>query len=124
MSSESIREKICKLLMLSTSDNDPEALSAIRMANKLMKNSGLTWLVFIDIEPPRSKHQPEPETAFVVDEEDVYSIIDYIREHAWPNFDFSFVDSVEKNFDEYGKLTYRQQKALKNVLDSIKNKEE
>lgn len=36
-------EKIIKLLNLSTSPNDNEALSAIRMANKTLKDSGHSW---------------------------------------------------------------------------------
>lgn len=37
------RDKLIKLLMLSTSDCDPEALSAIRMANNLLKKSNTSW---------------------------------------------------------------------------------
>lgn len=36
-------EKIIKLLKLSTSPNDNEALSAIRMANKILAAVPLTW---------------------------------------------------------------------------------
>jgi len=36
-------EKIIKLLDLSTSDHDAEALNAIRKANEVRKKSGLEW---------------------------------------------------------------------------------
>jgi hypothetical protein len=41
------QEKLIKLLMLTTSDNDAEALSAIRHANQLLKRTGSTWAAVI-----------------------------------------------------------------------------
>jgi hypothetical protein len=37
------REKILKLMMLTTSDNDHEALSALRKANAIIKKAKQTW---------------------------------------------------------------------------------
>jgi len=63
------REKMVKLLMLTTSDNDPEALSAIRMANAHLKKSKVSWEEFlrgdwkvfvgVDMAKPEPK-RPEP----------------------------------------------------------------
>lgn len=57
-----IDEKIVKLLMLSTSENDNEALSSIRMANAILKKTGRTWLDLLveekaDTEQPRRGYQ-------------------------------------------------------------------
>lgn len=40
-------DKIAKLLNLTKSDNDNEALAAIRMANKLLGEKGLGWENFL-----------------------------------------------------------------------------
>jgi membrane-associated HD superfamily phosphohydrolase len=37
------RSKIYKMLMLTTSENDAEALMALRMANKFIKAENLSW---------------------------------------------------------------------------------
>jgi hypothetical protein len=61
--------KLIKLLMLSTSDSDGEALSAIRHANQLVKKSNLTWEDVIkkgnykkkrSLAPPPRKPDPPP----------------------------------------------------------------
>lgn len=55
-------EKIVKLLMLTTSENDGEALSAIRKANLILKKTNRTWLELLveekaDTEQPRRGYQ-------------------------------------------------------------------
>lgn len=37
------RERLAKVLALTTSPNDSEALSAMRKANEIIKGEGLTW---------------------------------------------------------------------------------
>lgn len=43
-------DKLKKLLALSESDNDNEALAAIRQVNKLLKEANLTWPEFLEID--------------------------------------------------------------------------
>lgn len=50
------RELLVKILNLTQSDSDGEALSAIRKANKALKDAGLTWDTAL--KPERNK---EPE---------------------------------------------------------------
>jgi hypothetical protein len=38
------RERLAKVLALTTSDNDAEALAAIRRANEIIKGENLGWL--------------------------------------------------------------------------------
>ena len=52
--------KLIKLLMLSTSDSDGEALSAIRHANQLVKKSNLTWEDVIKKANYKKKRYIEP----------------------------------------------------------------
>ncbi len=64
--SESTKEKIVKLLELTTSQHDPEALNAIRKANDVREKSGLQWIdVFAgpapgSALPPALKNRPAP----------------------------------------------------------------
>lgn len=48
------RERFIKILMLSQSESDGEALNALRMANKLLKKAGLNWEGFLS--NPRDSH--------------------------------------------------------------------
>lgn len=41
-------EKFVKLMMLTQSDSDGEALNALRRANKLLKEAGQSWQEFIE----------------------------------------------------------------------------
>lgn len=67
------RTRLAKLLALTTSDNDAEALSAMRKANEIIKGENLTWaeLVTIEAQPLVSitvqRHAP---TAGTVDGDD------------------------------------------------------
>jgi hypothetical protein len=125
-SEESVREKIAKLLNLTSSDNDGEALNAIRIANQILKKNGLDWPTLIEEDKPiryQAKEPPvtpAPMKVHIVDEDDVHEIIDFIKDNAWEDFDYSFVDSIEKNFEEYHRLTRRQMNALKKVYSSVK----
>lgn len=47
------RTRLAKLLALTTSDNDAEALAAMRKANEIVKGENLTWaeVVTVDAQP-------------------------------------------------------------------------
>jgi hypothetical protein len=53
------RERLAKVLQLTTSTNDSEALAAIRKANDIVKGEGLTWdevLVQVEAGPVLNVH--------------------------------------------------------------------
>jgi hypothetical protein len=62
------REKLAKLLALSASDNEHEALGCIRAANRIVKEAGKTW----------DEVLAGPEKSFRV------SITTYRTEEPWP----------------------------------------
>lgn len=133
--------KLIRILELTQSNEDAEALTAIRLANKLLAKNGTTWeLVVGQHNPPKHetkftysyetqpKPQPpppktKPDVRYDVDSEDYEEMIAYIRVHAWPEFDMSFVESLADNYEKFGQLTYKQAKGLKNVYDTIKDNE-
>ena len=52
--------KVAKLLALSQSENDAEALAATRKANKLLRSLGFGWPEALGVEPsPANSNEPE-----------------------------------------------------------------
>ena len=45
-----------------------------------------------------------------------FELIEYELE-GLKDFDMSFVDSVKRSFNKYGDITYRQSKALDNIIE-------
>jgi hypothetical protein len=101
--------KLSKLLNLSTSDNDAEALSAIRMANTILKGEGLGWVDML-LTPPGNKiplrNTPAPtETSKKkYDGEDVAHMLDECKG--------TFIDSLRDWYDSKGFLTAKQYESL------------
>ena len=58
------RVRLVKLMMLTTSDSDGEALSAIRKANEFLKTHKKNWAEVLDIKPSEIRSfqkEPKPE---------------------------------------------------------------
>lgn len=119
-----MRERLVKLLNLTRSNNDHEALASIRAANASLDKSGMSWeaLVGPDVDSvqrgPVKPNAPQ-RSQTTIEPEDVEGMISYVRANAWSGFDFSFVDDIEQKFELYGRLTYGQAKGLKAVFESV-----
>lgn len=117
-------EKLIKLLNLTTSSEEHEALSSIRFANKLLQKNGLTWSKLLsgisgkkyDYEYGGRKYN-EPQ-----DDADILEMLRQVRIYAWAGFDFTFIDSLEDKYDKYGKLTPKQYEALRKVHAAVMRK--
>jgi hypothetical protein len=107
-----LHSKLTKLLNLTRSENDPEALSAIRMANSLISKNGLTWNAIILNDTPPTPRSIESEYP------DIQDMIDAIRGSVSEDFDFTFLDSVERQYKRRGKLSDNQISALQNIYDN------
>ncbi len=63
---ESTKDRILKLLELTRSENDGEALSALRKANEIREKEGLQWIELFQQSAPKSdippviKNRPPP----------------------------------------------------------------
>lgn len=127
LDSEAFKTRLIKFLNLTSSDSDGEALSAIRFANTLLKKSGATWEILLADEEPvkyRAKpppQQPAPTRVHVVDENQVPDLIDFIRENAWHDFDFEFLDSIEEQYELTQELKWKQMNALKNIYTAVRS---
>jgi len=115
-------KKILSVLNLTESNNDHEALLAIRTANSILKKSKCNWNDFFGMkkeEPRQTRREKSNEEEF-----DVKEMITYIRDYAWSTFDFSFIDSIEQSYYEYKSLTRKQYGALLKIYNTIKNRRE
>jgi hypothetical protein len=108
-------DKLIKILSLTSSDNDAEALSAIRMANSLIKSKGLTWEEII-ARPARPKI-PKPRAQFFTEGlgevfEQLFMILT-LDEHSG---DYNFLSSVY-SFYKRGTITLAQAKIVRKIYD-------
>lgn len=104
-----------KLLAMTGSANDAEALSAARRANELLKRNGLTWemvlqrTVTVRVEVPMGDPVGAPREGTMEDK--VRKAFDYLRGVDLGKFK-EWVDDVERQFTESGYLTPNQRAPL------------
>lgn len=119
-------ERFIKLMMLTTSSNDGEALNALRMANSYLARLNRTWeqvirekltiieeaKLFTDGDltrsPDRSEKFSDPDIDFLFDE--------LRNRNISPSFR-AFVDSVHEWWEQKGFLTEAQYRAIKKAVE-------
>lgn len=107
-----LHDRLTKLLNLSASDNDGEALNAIRAANALIRKNGLTWAILL------LQDSPPPPRPIDNDMPDIQEMIDQIRARITDDFDETFLNSIERQYKRRGKLTDGQIRGLQNIYDN------
>lgn len=113
-------ERLVKLLNLSASDNDNEALSAIRLANQLVRKNGLTWQSIVeDPEPQQPQYYEPPRPQVNYDKGDLLRKINAIRLMISPGFDTTFIDDINMKIGRMQRLTERQLCALENIYYKV-----
>lgn len=121
-----------KLMMLTMSDNDGEALTALRKANKILTVAKVSWEELLDslqhdqsyrVPPSQRRPRPEPEWANVGDPSkhtDAYEIDGlfnrvFDKQHS-ESFE-SFVNSVHIWWQQKGFLTEAQYRTIKRAAE-------
>lgn len=129
------RDRLAKILALTTSDTDGEALAAIRRANYILKEAGLDWASVLapqHVVNIRVASNNPPPGAFGMNPEDFKPDEDWIAPHlkdrviietmfraiySQPrtgNDEFwEWLDSVDHHFRTYDQLTANQYQALR-----------
>ena len=124
-----------KLMMMTTSDVDAEALTALRMANAVLKRHGYTWSGafrrLVKVEDPLQGYEDvsaasAPAAQPCRDETITQARARHIR-HALEVAENSdprgqradFVASLREQFDRRGQLTDPQREALFRIRDEI-----
>lgn len=119
-------QRLIKLMMMTTSTVDGEALTAIRKANALLKTNGSDWNKFIKAIPePRPPPKPsgrgfeymKPESKFT--DPDIPRIIDSLMRDAKGGFR-NVLESWKQYWEGHGYLTERQYEALINAYERAK----
>lgn len=107
--------------MLSTSENDHEALAAIRKANFLLRKNNLTWTNFFKAVP--KTYTPPPQQAGFGSQDtrvgDIEEMLSYCMQYAGPKV-IKFIESLNDFFDGKGYLTDKQVDGLENVYRNTK----
>lgn len=111
-------DKIVKLLNLTRSDNDNEALLAIRRANAIVNKANSSWDVLLaareesrgyDPPPPRRPPPPPPRKKEFPPVETMLSVcLRQVKGQAR-----GFIESLAIALDDYGSLTEKQESALR-----------
>lgn len=96
-------EKVVKLLNLTTSDSDGEALNAIRAANAFLAKTRVTWNDVIE-----SKRARRTESS-------VGEMLSRLRACKLRNRKRAFLSSLEKCYRTKGMLTERHERLLREI---------
>ena len=104
------KDRFAKLMALTTSDRDGEALTAIRKANAILKAAGLTWPELL------TALSPAPDQGSSVEPFDDPDQIEILLDIAFATNPSArsqeFLRGIEAFFRERGFLTARQFEAL------------
>lgn len=120
------RNRFIKLMMMTTSTNDGEALAAVRKANAMLKVEKLDWNAFIKAIPtPRPPPKPSgrgfeymrPETKFT--DPKIPAMIDSLLRDVKSGFR-DWLLSVKSKWNDDGFLTKGQYEALVNAYERAK----
>lgn len=127
------RPRLIKLLMMTTSVNDAEALVAIRMANTMLKEARQDWQSLLGVGssrppvPPRPRQPSRPMGRGVFETEpprkytdpDIPRMLKSLLRDTKGSFR-DFLLSIEENWNEKEYLTRGQYEALVNAYERAK----
>jgi hypothetical protein len=108
------KSKIIKLLSLTQSDNDHEALNAIRMANRILRTNEFTWEKFFGAGAPKYSTNKGWGGYQGVAEKIEYILNNY---PIW--FDPAFVRDLQTQLKIRGKLTPKQVQAIEKIYHKL-----
>lgn len=121
-----------KLMMLTTSNNDAEALVALRKANKILADAKTNWAELLDavqadqsyrVPPSKRRPRPEPEWENVgdstkyTDAHDIDNLFNRVFDQKLSEGFESFVTSVHIWWEQKGFLTKAQYDTIKRAAE-------
>lgn len=119
------RAKLAKLLALTTSDNDGEALNAVRLANKLVKNANETWdsvlaqqavvsVRVFDMTPAKTAAPPWDDDTRLTNAAVINQMFEKVYSVPRDGSDFwNWLDDIRRKWDANGRLTAGQYDGLR-----------
>lgn len=115
------KDKFLKIISLTTSDQDGEALSALRKALSMMKQSKITWRELID--KPQQTHQPYQRHWQPKESEEQIKLRLLINDVRIKGSTRDFIVSLSQAAFKFGRLTQKQSEALDKVFFRYYNEE-
>ena len=132
------RPKLIKLMMMTTTQNDGEALTAIRKANVMLKVNNVSWSSLLDVPtsaprrpaPPPPKRKPSgpmgrgtsgpaASNRQTFDDPSIPRMIQSLLRDTKGSFR-DFVERMDDAWNEYGHLTGPQYDAILNAYEMAK----
>jgi hypothetical protein len=117
------QELFIKVLGMTTSTHDGEALAAIRKANELLKAAGVTWREYIEAVDITRKAKggkqapppPPPQDDFEdIEVDEIREMLDVLLRTVSPQSPFrNFIESVNQQFCDNGHLSEKQIAAIR-----------
>ena len=100
------KNRLLKLLRLTTSPHDGEALAAIRKANEMLSSRKLEWasLILPTAPPPKQKSSARDDV--------IEQMFDFLESARLSESSREFVESLRDYWDRLGDLTEKQHAAL------------
>ena len=114
-------ERFVKVMMLTSSPVEGEALAATRMANNLLAEVDLNWDEFLNnLTQTPSKPKPRKNSVKHTDAEEINKMFEAVVAGLDPDTSFSgFIESLHSWWEKHGFLTEKQYTALKNSYDGV-----
>ena len=122
---------LVKLMMLTTSTNDAEALAALRKANKILKDAKVNWAELLGAAkpdqsfrvPPSRRPRPEPswdsfgDDQRYTNEDEINRMFDKVFNSNMSEGFAEFVESVHLWWEQHGWLSVAQYRAIKKAAE-------
>lgn len=124
-----------KLMMMTTSNSDGEALTALRKANKILADAKVSWIELLGaqkpdqsfrVPPSKRPRRPEPQWDDVGDHDrrrphyvgsDIDEMFDKVFKQKMSEGFASFIESIHIWWEQKGWLSKAQYDALKNAAE-------
>ena len=114
-------QKLVKLLNLSDSSNDGEALNSIRFANSLLKKDKLTWSQLIQSVKPQSEpFKQHKQNTYSQSVDEIEDMLNVCLENVTSESGLEFIESLAEHYHKRGRLSEKQINALKKWYMNVK----
>jgi hypothetical protein len=108
-------DKLTKLMMMTTSSHEGEALNALRMANKILLKEKKNWADILQKTSPAKRYYPtyQPPTK----NKRIAEMFELLKkEKRMTQSTRQFIDDIELKFRLYGELTPKQKAAIEKIF--------
>ena len=118
------QEKFTRLMIMTTSSFDGEALNAIRMANAMLAEHNFNWEDFISGKmQAKAIPQPRPRSRRMDQHGEDANLIEEAKESVNQKASFyKVIESISNWFDDKGFITDRQREVLQRAVEEARKR--